>query len=120
MGFGSTAKKLQTVADLAEKLYTKVNEIRERVEAMQGAVQSTEQRVETLERDLAQQRAIVEAIAEAQDIDVDAVVAEVTDERNAEEADEAGTAEDTSGTDNTASAGTDESSGTDDTPGAGA
>jgi len=50
MGLGSTAKKLQTVADIAEKLYAKVNEIRERVEAMQGAVQSTEERVETRER----------------------------------------------------------------------
>ncbi|WP_348608497.1 DUF5798 family protein [Halobaculum rarum] len=124
MGFGSTAKKLQTVADLAEKLYAKVNEIRERVEAMQGAVQSTEERVATLERDLAEQRAIVEAIAEAQDIDVDAVVAEVVDERDAggdtEQSGDAGTAGNASETNDDASAGTDEDSGTDDTPGAGA
>ncbi|UIO99241.1 DUF5798 family protein [Halobaculum sp. CBA1158] len=77
MGLGSTAKKLQTVADLAEKLYAKVNEIRERVEAMQGAVQTTEERVKTLERDLAEQRAIVEAMAEAEGIDVAAVVDDV-------------------------------------------
>ncbi|MFC6786112.1 DUF5798 family protein [Halobaculum halobium] len=103
MGFGSTAKKLQTVADLAEKLYAKVNEIRERVEAMQGAVQTTEERVKTLERDLAEQRAIVEAIAEAQDVDVDAVLTEVSDE--ADTPDEAGAEDaDTVGTDGDANA----------------
>lgn len=120
MGLGSTAKKLQTVADIAEKLYAKVNEIRERVEAMQGAVQSTEERVATLERDLAEQRAIVEAIAETQDIDVDAVVAEVADEEDAEEAGDAGAAGDASETNGDASAGADGESGTDDdSPGAG-
>ncbi|WP_435065434.1 DUF5798 family protein [Halobaculum sp. EA56] len=74
MGLGSTAKKLQTVADLAEKLYAKVNEIRERVESMQEGVRNTEERVGTLERDLAEQRAVVEALAEAEGIDVDAVL----------------------------------------------
>jgi septal ring factor EnvC (AmiA/AmiB activator) len=77
MGLGSTAKKLQTVADMAEKLYAKVNEIRQEVESVQDSVEETESRVEALERDIAQQRALVEALADAQGVDVDAVLDEV-------------------------------------------
>lgn len=74
MGFGSTAKKIQTVADIAEKLYAKVNEIRERVVSMQEAVAGTERRVERLEREVAEQRAILEALADAEGVDVAATV----------------------------------------------
>lgn len=89
MGLGSTAKKLQTVADIAEKLYTKVVEIREQVEAMKGSVEGTEARVESIERELAEQRALVEAVADAEGIDVDAVtdavdLAEATVDTDAE------------------------------------
>lgn len=77
MGLGSTAKKLQTVADMAEKLYAKVNEIRQEVESVQESVEETESRVEALEGDIAQQRALVEALADAQGVDVDAVLDEV-------------------------------------------
>lgn len=74
MGLGSTAKKLQTVADMAEKLYGKVNEIRKEVESVQESVAETESRVGALERDLAAQRALVEALAEKEGVDVDAVL----------------------------------------------
>ncbi|MFC7137368.1 DUF5798 family protein [Halobaculum litoreum] len=77
MGLGSTAKKLQTVADMAEKLYAKVNEIREQVEAMQESVETTEARVGALERETARQRAVIEALAERQGVDADAVVADL-------------------------------------------
>ncbi|PSQ05543.1 hypothetical protein BRC97_08790 [Halobacteriales archaeon QS_6_71_20] len=110
MGLGSTAKKVQTVADIAEKLYTKVNEIRERVVSMQEAVDTTEERVERLEREVAEQRAIVEALATAEGVDVaaaledldrDAAVdgAEKTDDAgNADGADAANATEGTDGT----------------------
>jgi len=73
MGLGSTAKKLQTVADRAEQLYAQVKDVSERLVGVEESTSETVQRVRTLERELAEQRALVEAIAEEQGIDVDAV-----------------------------------------------
>jgi len=76
MGFGSTAKKVQKLADTAEKLYSKLNELREQVAEMREKLDSTSERVERLERENAQQRALLEAIAEEQGIDPDDIEAE--------------------------------------------
>ena len=104
MGLGSTAKKLQTVADMAEKLYAKVNEIREQVESVQDSVETTETRVEALERESVRQRAVIEALAEQQGVDVDAVV----DGLDLDEGEEDETTdEDTSADDTSADATTD-------------
>ncbi|MEF8756813.1 MAG: DUF5798 family protein [Halobacteriales archaeon] len=73
MGLGSTAKKLQTVADRAEQLYVQVKDVSERLMGVEESTTETVQRVRTLERELAEQRALVEAIAEQQGIDVDAI-----------------------------------------------
>jgi septal ring factor EnvC (AmiA/AmiB activator) len=73
MGLGSTAKKLQTVADRAEQLYAQVKDVSERLMGVEESTTETVQRVRTLERELAEQRALVEAIAEEQGVDVDAV-----------------------------------------------
>lgn len=77
MGFGSTAKKVQKMADTAEKLYAKLNELREQVNEMRGTVETMSDRVETLEAENAEQRALIEALAEEEGIDVDDVVADV-------------------------------------------
>ncbi|WP_276300866.1 DUF5798 family protein [Halorussus lipolyticus] len=81
MGFGSTAKKVQKLADTAEKLYSKLNDLREQVAEMREKLDSTSERVERLERENAQQRALLEAIAEEQgidtaDIEADAAIAD--------------------------------------------
>jgi archaellum component FlaC len=75
MGFGSTAKKLQQTVDIAEDLYGKMNDLRERIGGLEETVASTNENVESLETDLAEQRALVEALAEEQGVDVDEVVA---------------------------------------------
>ncbi|MFC7069094.1 DUF5798 family protein [Halobaculum lipolyticum] len=90
MGLGSTAKKLQTVADMAEKLYAKVNEIREQVESVQRSVETTETRVEALERESVRQRAVIEALAERQGVDVDAVLDDLDVHEDATDADDDG------------------------------
>ncbi len=74
MGLGGTAKKLQTVMDSAEKLYAKMNEIIGELKALQREVEDTSEQVDHLERDLAEQRALVEALATQQGIDVEAVL----------------------------------------------
>jgi len=76
MGLGSTAKKIQTLADRAEQLYVKLKEVHERVLSVEGTVEDTQARVKELESELEHQRVVVEALAEERGIDVDAVVAE--------------------------------------------
>jgi DNA anti-recombination protein RmuC len=75
MGLGNTAKKLQTLADTAEKLYSRVTEIREQVRETQATVQETSDRVDRMEAELAEQRAILDELADREGIDVDSVIA---------------------------------------------
>lgn len=87
MGFGSTAKKVQKLADTAEKLYSKLNELREQVAEMREKLDSTSERVERLEQENAHQRALLEALAEEEGIDVDSIEVEPVasdDEQTAE------------------------------------
>ena len=76
MGLGSTTKKIQLLADSAEKMYHRLNEVREQVETTQRTVDDTGERVQRLESEIAEQRAILEAIAGELDIDLAAVTAE--------------------------------------------
>lgn len=77
MGLGSTAKKLQNLVDVAEDLYQRVNDLRDRLVRMESTIDETSERVETVEEDVAETRAILEAIAEDQDIDIDAALEDV-------------------------------------------
>jgi methyl-accepting chemotaxis protein len=77
MGLGSTAKKLQQIADMAEDVYARLNQLREQVVETRETVDETKARVEKMDHELAEQRAIVEALAEREGIDVDAITAEV-------------------------------------------
>ncbi|MFC7203667.1 DUF5798 family protein [Haloferax namakaokahaiae] len=90
MGIGGTAKKIQKVAEMAEDVYKKLNELREQVVEMRETVGETKDRVDNLEAENAEQRAILEAIAEEQGIDLDAVIAEahITEAEEAETADD--------------------------------
>mgnify|MGYP000223349882 FL=1 len=78
MGLGSTAKKIQKVADIAEDLYKKVNELKTQLEDLRSTVDETNTRVDGMEQELAEQRALIEALAEERGVDTEAVVAEVT------------------------------------------
>jgi DNA anti-recombination protein RmuC len=77
MPLGGATKKIQEILDTAEDLYNKVVELREDVMEMQETVQRTDQRVAVLENKLDQQAAILDALAAAEDVDVEAVVTEV-------------------------------------------
>jgi len=76
MGLGGTAKKLQKVMDAAEQLYSKMNEVITELKEVQSEVENTSEQVDRIERDLAEQRALLEAVAQQQGIDVEAVVAD--------------------------------------------
>lgn len=76
MGFGDTAKKIQTLADRAERTYQKINELREEVEQTQTTVVDTAERVHTLENEMAEQRAVLDAVAREVGVDLDSVSTE--------------------------------------------
>ena len=76
MGLGSTAKKIQTVADRAEQLYKQLVDVRERVMELEEVAAETGDRVETIETEQEKQRAVLNAIAEQQGIDVEQVLAD--------------------------------------------
>lgn len=99
MGLGGTAKKIQKLADRAEQLYSRLNDVYDQVQKLRESLETTEQRVERLETENAKQQALVEALAREQGIDVDEVLADV--EGDATDAADAG-AESGSSTDSTA------------------
>ena len=76
MGLGGTAKKLQKVTDMAEDVYTRLNDLRDQIVEMRETTQETSDRVDRLERETAEVRALVEALAEKEGIDVERVTAE--------------------------------------------
>lgn len=90
MGLGSTTKKIQTIADKAEQVYAQVDEVRKQLEDLRGKVDTTHETVETLEVKHEQNRAILEALAEEQGIDVEEVITEAAID-DAEESESEGT-----------------------------
>jgi septal ring factor EnvC (AmiA/AmiB activator) len=76
MGLGSTAKKVQKLADKAEQLYAQLQDVRERMSGLEESAKNTEQRVERIERELENQHALLVALAEQQGLDPDRVIAE--------------------------------------------
>jgi uncharacterized coiled-coil DUF342 family protein len=77
MGLGGATKKLQMVADMGEELYGRINELREQIVNVRETVDETNQRVAAVENKLDGQTAILEALAEAQGIDVEEVLTDV-------------------------------------------
>lgn len=70
---GSPGEKIARVVDLAEDLYERMTELREQVNELRDTTQETHARVSALEEELADQRGLLEAIAEAQGVDIEAV-----------------------------------------------
>lgn len=77
MALGGATKKLQMVADMGEELYGRMNELLEQVIETQDTVEDTHERVMALENKVDQQSILLEALAEAHDVDVDAVLTEI-------------------------------------------
>jgi methyl-accepting chemotaxis protein len=69
-----TAKKLQKVINAAEELYGKMNEVIGRLTDLEAEVERTSAQVDHIEYDLAEQRAVLEAIADAEGLDVDEIL----------------------------------------------
>lgn len=93
MGFGDTAKRIQSLADKAEQTYQKLNELRDEVEDTQTTVKDTAERVRGLENEMAEQRAVLDAVAREVGVDLDSVSAEahITEAEAPDAADDAET-----------------------------
>lgn len=70
---GSAGKKIQTMVELAEELYERMNDLREKLQATNETVEDVDSRTERIEAELAEQRALLEAIAEKEGIDPDVI-----------------------------------------------
>lgn len=72
-----TKKKLQRMIKVAEESYKKINEVIEEIEQLQKDLETTSQQVDHIEIELAEQRALIEALAENEDLDVEAILEDV-------------------------------------------
>lgn len=77
MVLGGASQKISTIVELAEELYEKVTELREQLAATRETLDGVDDRVRGLEREADEQRAILEAVAAAQGIDVDDVLSDL-------------------------------------------
>ncbi|WP_246983346.1 DUF5798 family protein [Halorientalis marina] len=103
VGLGNTKQKIQTMIDQAEKAYTKMNEVRDDVDELRNRVEHTSDQVDAVSHELAEQRAVIEALAEKEGIDVDQAIADAVID-DAESSGEGGQ----SGAEGSADAATDE------------
>ncbi|MEF8773076.1 DUF5798 family protein [Halodesulfurarchaeum sp.] len=71
MGFGSTAKKLQQVVDVADELYAKINDLKSDLTEIRDTIDETNSRVGELESEMESQQELLKAIAVAEDIDIE-------------------------------------------------
>ncbi|WP_247009610.1 DUF5798 family protein [Halorientalis litorea] len=78
VGLGDTKKKIQKMIDAAEDLYGKMNQLRAEVDQLRQTVESTSETVDGMEHELAEQRALLDALAADADIDTERVLAEAT------------------------------------------
>ncbi len=76
MGLGSTAKKIQMLSDSAEKMYRQVQEMQGRIVGLEEEVDETHETVTRLDDRVAEQRALLVAIAEEQGLDAEAILAD--------------------------------------------
>lgn len=96
MDIAGTKKKIQRATRVAEETYKKMNELMERIQKLQEDLETTSHQVDTIESELAEQRVLLEALAEGQGVDVETLLSEAdlpdppeTDSRD-DEADESG------------------------------
>ncbi|MEF8822202.1 MAG: DUF5798 family protein [Halovenus sp.] len=77
MDITGTKNKIQRVIKVAEESYKKINEVIEKIEKLQTDLATTSDQVDHIEMELAEQRALIERLAEEQGLDIEAILADV-------------------------------------------
>jgi septal ring factor EnvC (AmiA/AmiB activator) len=76
MDIAGTKKKVQRLSKMVEKSYKKINEMLSRMQTVEEDLDRTSRQVDHIEYDLAQQRALLEALAAERGLDVEEVLDE--------------------------------------------
>lgn len=76
MDIGGTAKKIQTATKIAEESYKKMQAMTERMKDLQDDMETTSRQVDEMEYELAEQRALLEAVATEQGLDPGTILAD--------------------------------------------
>lgn len=76
MDIAGTKRKVQRLIKVAEESYKKISELLERMERLQNDLETTSRQVDHMEYELAEQRVLLEALAEQRGVDVETVLAE--------------------------------------------
>lgn len=74
MDIAGTKKKIQRVVKVGEETYKKINEVIEEIEKLQENLAKTSDQVDHIEREQADQRALLEALADEQNLDIDEIL----------------------------------------------
>lgn len=76
MDIAGTKRRVQRLVKVAEESYKKISELLERMERLQTDLETTSRQVDHIEHELAEQRVLLEAVAESQGLDVETLLAE--------------------------------------------
>jgi len=94
MDITGTKKRIQRLINVAEESYKRINNLRERMDKLQTDLESTSSQVDRIGYELAEQRVLLEALAEQEGLDVETLLEEAdlppepeTDEESDDESD---------------------------------
>jgi|GEM_PF-961475 len=90
MGLGSTARKVQALAERAEQLYEQMKDLQRRIVNLEESVDESTDRLRAVELEQEKQRVLVEAVAREHGVDVDEVLAEAAIEEAEPEGEDTG------------------------------
>jgi hypothetical protein len=76
MDIAGTKKRIQRLIKVAEESYKRINNLRERMDKLQTDLESTSSQVDQIGYELAEQRVLLEALAEQEGIDVETILEE--------------------------------------------
>lgn len=76
MDIAGTKRRVQRLVKVAEESYKKISQLVEKMEQLQADLETTSTQVNHIEYELAEQRVMLEALAEEEGIDVETLLAE--------------------------------------------
>jgi len=76
MDITKTKKRIQRLIKVAEESYKKITQLMEKMEQLQSDLETTSEQVDHIEYELAEQRVLLEALAQQEGIDVETLLAE--------------------------------------------
>ena len=76
MNITKTKKRIQRLIKVAEESYKKITQLMEQMDRLQTDLETTSEQVDHIEYELAEQRVLLEAVAEQEGVDVETLLAE--------------------------------------------